>query len=112
MADETVVGATRQLGLDSFHHLAHVRLGGGSQFGNHFSTVDNLSKGVEIELSAQPTRNWNVTMNYTHVNATHANIDPITQVFLSQMTGFLNGFVRFSGHVLPGARHPLRLSSV
>jgi hypothetical protein len=30
-------------------------------------------------------------MNYTHVNATHTNIDPITQQFISQMTGFLNG---------------------
>jgi outer membrane receptor protein involved in Fe transport len=66
-------------------------LGGGSNFGDHQTTVDNLSKGVEIELSAQPTRNWNITANYTHVNATHTNIDPITQQFLSQMTGFLNG---------------------
>ncbi len=65
--------------------------GGGSNFGDHQTTVDNLSKGVEIELSAQPTRNWNVTANYTHVNATHTNIDPITQQFISQMTGFLNG---------------------
>jgi outer membrane receptor protein involved in Fe transport len=65
--------------------------GGGSNFGDHQTTVDNLSKGIEIELSAQPTRNWNVTLNYTHVNATHADIDPITQQFISQMTGFLNG---------------------
>jgi outer membrane receptor protein involved in Fe transport len=65
--------------------------GGGSNFGDHQTTVDNLSKGVEIELSAQPTRNWNVTANYTHVNATHTNIDPITQQFLSLMTGFMNG---------------------
>jgi outer membrane receptor protein involved in Fe transport len=63
----------------------------GSNFGDHQTTVDNLSKGVEIELSAQPTRNWNITANYTHVNATHTNIDPITQQFLSQLTGFMNG---------------------
>ena len=30
-------------------------------------------------------------MNYSHVNATHSDIDPITQQFISQMTGFLNG---------------------
>jgi hypothetical protein len=63
----------------------------GSNFGDHQTTVDNLSKGVEIELSAQPTRNWNITANYTHVNATHTNIDPITQQFISQVTGFMNG---------------------
>ncbi len=63
----------------------------GSNFGDHQTTVDNLSKGVEIELSAQPTRNWNVTANYTHVSATHTNIDPITQQFISEVTGFMNG---------------------
>jgi outer membrane receptor protein involved in Fe transport len=50
--------------------------GGGSNFGDHQTTVDNLSKGVEIELSAQPLRNWNITANYSHVDATHENIDP------------------------------------
>src|SRR5882724_4773348 len=34
LADQTIVGAASQFGLDSFHHLAHVRLGRGSQFGN------------------------------------------------------------------------------
>ena len=65
--------------------------GGGSNFGDHQTTVDNLSKGVEIELSAQPLRNWNVTLNYTHVNATHTGIDPAMQTFISQVTGFMNG---------------------
>jgi hypothetical protein len=65
--------------------------GGGSNFGDHITTADNLSKGVEIELSAQPTRNWNVTLNYSHVNATHTNIDPAMQQFISQVTGFMNG---------------------
>jgi hypothetical protein len=77
--------------LDGADDSGGPNTGGGSNFGDHQTTVDNLSKGVEIELSAQPTRNWNVTMNYSHVNATHADIDPITQVFISQMTGFLNG---------------------
>ena len=65
--------------------------GGGSNFGDHQTTVDNLSKGIEVELTAQPTRNWNITLNYTHENATHTDIDPITQVFLSTMAGFYNG---------------------
>jgi outer membrane receptor protein involved in Fe transport len=55
------------------------------------TTVDNLSRGVEIELSAQPTRNWNLTLNYSHVNATHTGIDPAMQAFISQLTGFMNG---------------------
>jgi hypothetical protein len=54
------------------------------------TTVDNLSKGVEIELTTQILRNWNFTLNYTHVNATHTNIDPITTQFLSIMSGFMN----------------------
>jgi hypothetical protein len=68
-----------------------LNLGGGSNFGDHQSTVDNLSKGVELELAFQPTRNWNLTLNYSHVNATHENIDPAMQTFLSAMTGFMNG---------------------
>ncbi len=65
--------------------------GGGSNFGDHTSTVDNLSKGVELELTAQPIRNWNITLNYSHVNATHSNVDPASQAFISEMTGFMNG---------------------
>ncbi|HMD60382.1 MAG TPA: TonB-dependent receptor plug domain-containing protein, partial [Opitutaceae bacterium] len=68
-----------------------LNLGGGSNFGDHQTTVDNLSKGVEVELTAQPLRNWNITLNYTHVDATHENIDPAMQKFISQVTGFMNG---------------------
>jgi hypothetical protein len=66
-------------------------VGGGSVFGNHQTTVDNLSKGVEVELSYQPVKNWNLTLNYSHVNATHENIDPVSQAFIGQMTAFMNG---------------------
>ena len=66
-------------------------LGGGSNFGDHQTTVDNLSKGVEIELTTQLLRNWQVTLNYTHVDATHENVDPAMQKFISQVTGFMNG---------------------
>jgi hypothetical protein len=77
--------------LDGANDASGPNLGGGSNFGDHVSTVDNLSKGIELELSAQPTRNWNITLNYTHVKATHTNIDPAMQTFVSQMTGFMNG---------------------
>ncbi len=53
--------------------------------------MDNLSKGVEVELTTQITRNWNVTLNYTHVNSTHENIDEADQVFISKLTGWYNG---------------------
>jgi hypothetical protein len=66
-------------------------LGGGSNFGDHQTTVDNLSKGVELELNTQLTRNWNLTLNYSHVDATHENIDPAMQAFISSVTGFMNG---------------------
>ena len=68
-----------------------VPAGGGSSFGNHQTTVDNLSNGTEVELSYQPTKNWNITMNYSKVNATHENIDPVSKAFLSTMTAFMNG---------------------
>jgi hypothetical protein len=66
-------------------------VGGGSVFGNHQTTVDNLSKGTEIELNYQPVKNWNLTLNYVRVNATHENIDPVSQAFIGQMTAFMNG---------------------
>ena len=68
-----------------------VNQGGGSSFGNHQTTVDNLSNGTEVELSYQPTKNWNITMNYSKVNATHENIDPVSQNFIADLTQFMNG---------------------
>ena len=65
--------------------------GGGSSFGNHQTTVDNLSSGTEVELTYKPVKNWDITVNYSKVSATHANIDPVSQKFLSDMTGFMNG---------------------
>ncbi len=77
--------------LQGYNDATAPNEGGGSEFGNHDSTVDNLSKGVEVELTTQITRNWNVSLNYTHVNSTHENIDEADQVFISQITGFYNG---------------------
>jgi len=65
--------------------------GGGSTFGNHQITIDNLSKGVEIELSAQPLKNWNLTLNYSKVKATHEQIDAAAQRFIGDITQFMNG---------------------
>jgi len=74
-----------------YNDLSAPNIGGGSNFGDHQTTVDNLSKGVEIELTTQLLRNWNVSLNYSHVNATHEDIDPAAQAFISKMTGFMNG---------------------
>jgi len=82
LADSYAGGANDQNGPNT---------GGGSDFGNHQITVDNLSKGIEIELSAQPIKNWNFTVNYAHVKATHENIDQAAQDFIGTMTAFMNG---------------------
>jgi hypothetical protein len=58
---------------------------------NPVTTVDTLSKGEEFELSAQPIRNWNITVNYSRTFATHENIDALTASFMAQLTQFFNG---------------------
>jgi hypothetical protein len=58
---------------------------------NPVTTVDTLSKGQEFELSAQPTRNWNITINYARTFATHDTIDSLTAGFMSQLTQFFAG---------------------
>jgi hypothetical protein len=55
------------------------------------STVDTLSRGEEFELSAQPLRNWNVTINYSRTFATHSNIDALTQGLMGQITQWFAG---------------------
>ena len=66
-------------------------VGGGATFGNHQMTVDNLAKGVEIELSAQPLKNWNLAFNFSKVKATHENIDAAAQRFIGDITQFMQG---------------------
>ncbi|HVU23492.1 MAG TPA: TonB-dependent receptor plug domain-containing protein [Opitutus sp.] len=93
--DPTVGSASGRL-LDSYTAGAGditngVPTGGGSSFGNHQTTVDNLSSGTEVELYFQPTKNWNITVNYAKVSATHENIDPVSQAFIGTMTAFMNG---------------------
>jgi len=70
---------------------ANYLVGGGSAFGNHQTTVDNISEGTEVELSYQPVKNWNITINYSKIDATQENIDPVSSEFIGKMTAFFNG---------------------
>ena len=58
---------------------------------NAVSTVDILSKGQEYELSFQPTKNWNLSVNYSRTFATHENIDSATRAYMNTMYNFLSG---------------------
>jgi outer membrane receptor protein involved in Fe transport len=55
------------------------------------STETETSKGTELELSAQPLRNWNITLNYSTTNAVKTAIDPATVQFMSQLNTFMSG---------------------
>jgi hypothetical protein len=55
------------------------------------STSDNISKGDEIELTAQPTKNWDISVNYAKTNATKTNIDPATVQFMADNLAFFSG---------------------
>jgi hypothetical protein len=47
-------------------------------------TEDTVSKGWEIELNAQPTRNWRVNLNATRTDAVRSQIgDPALQTFMT-----------------------------
>jgi hypothetical protein len=64
---------------------------GGSSFGNHVSTVNDESKGVEVELTTQLQRNWNLTLNYSKTKAVVESFNAGEEEFISQVTGFMNG---------------------
>ncbi len=57
---------------------------------NAVTTTDVLSRGEEFELDAQPTSNWNITVNYTRTFATHTNIDPTTSAFMANQYKFFS----------------------
>jgi hypothetical protein len=46
---------------------------------------------MEWELSAQPLKNWNITMNFSTTKAEKLDIDPATVQFITNMTTFFNG---------------------
>ena len=54
-------------------------------------TVDTLSKGVELELAAQPTKNWNVAVNASKTFATRTALAPTIVALIEDMTEFLAG---------------------
>jgi hypothetical protein len=58
---------------------------------NAVSTVDILSKGTEYELGFRPTKNWNITVNYSKAFATHQNIDATTREYMKTWHDFLSG---------------------
>ena len=60
--------------------------GSGPQF-----TVDTLSKGYEFELTARPTRNWNVAVNASKTFATRTNLVPTMVAQIDAMTAFFAG---------------------
>ncbi|HUJ43130.1 MAG TPA: hypothetical protein VLW52_05940, partial [Opitutaceae bacterium] len=76
--------------LGAYNDLNGPVTGSGSTFGDHQTTVDNESKGTEIELTYQPIKNWNITANYAKVKATHLSIDTVSVAFMSDMTAFMN----------------------
>ena len=53
--------------------------------------IRDSSKGTEWELTAQPIRNWNVTLNFATTNATHIQIDPATVALMANLETFFNG---------------------
>jgi hypothetical protein len=55
------------------------------------STVTTLSKGTEWELTAQPVRNWNITINVSTTHATHSAIDPATAGLMANFHAFFDG---------------------
>lgn len=54
-------------------------------------TVDTLSKGYEFELTARPTRNWNVAVNASKTFATRTNLAPTMVAQIDAMTAFFAG---------------------
>ncbi|WP_069960898.1 TonB-dependent receptor plug domain-containing protein [Lacunisphaera limnophila] len=64
---------------------------GGTGFGTGTFTVDTVSKGYEIELLAQPTKNWNVSVNASKTFASRAALAPTIVTLMEEMTTFLAG---------------------
>ncbi|MEO6004403.1 MAG: TonB-dependent receptor plug domain-containing protein, partial [Opitutus sp.] len=54
-------------------------------------TVDTLSKGYEFELTARPTKNWNVSVNASKTFATRTNLAPTMVAQIDAMTKFFAG---------------------
>jgi hypothetical protein len=55
------------------------------------ASVDTTSKGMEFELYAQPTKQWNLTLNVSKVDASRSAISPTIGAFIDIYTKFLAG---------------------
>ena len=55
------------------------------------TSVDTISKGVEFELAAQPTKNWNVAVNASKTFASRVALAPTIESYIANMTQFLAG---------------------
>jgi outer membrane receptor protein involved in Fe transport len=55
------------------------------------ASVDTESKGIEFELTAKPTKNWNITINASKTTAIRNAISPTIVSFMETYTDFLAG---------------------
>lgn len=55
------------------------------------ASVDTASKGLEIELTARPIDNWNLTFNISKTKATRSSLSPTIDEWIALYTAFLNG---------------------
>lgn len=55
------------------------------------ASVDTTSKGVEFELTAQITPQWNLTVNASKTNASRTAISPAIDAWITSYTQFLSG---------------------
>lgn len=55
------------------------------------ASVDTTSKGIEFEIAAQPTKNWNVAVNFSKTEASYDAVSPTIQTWIDSYTKFLAG---------------------
>lgn len=55
------------------------------------SVGSTTSKGIEFDLTAQPTKNWNVTLNVTKVEATVDSVIPTLVEYMNDMNALFAG---------------------
>jgi catechol 2,3-dioxygenase-like lactoylglutathione lyase family enzyme len=55
------------------------------------ATCDTTSKGWEVELTAQPIKQWTVSINASKTDAAYSAISPSIEAWINTMTEFLAG---------------------
>ncbi len=56
--------------------------------GGPIASSNTISTGTEIELTAQPTQNWSVTVNATKVSSTISQVSPSIDSWIANFTTF------------------------